>query len=949
MPVLALVLALALALGCYESSKIARLEVSPDGRWAAALNDHGELGVLCLSGQADMLLFSSHAEGGMAWSPDSRRLAFVERAPGQEPALWVLNVETGQRAPRPAMVGPSWKGDPQWLSNETLAFLSDRDADAVGVWLTGVRADGSPDRPFLLLSPPSDVSRLWACPQGPTMAYQAMDGQESALWLWRPGVERPRRIGGPVPEGFGDGRSVSFAADGQAMASLRRAGQGWNVDWREMKDHGTTATLALEAAPTDVLILGDGRVAVSMGTRATIWRPRAGLFERTRKTVDWWRAPARLVDRLGSQGVVAIVDDALLVTADRADDLTSGRLRAWHDEDVIRLAWHQSRMERYGAARRLLDDLWAQAQEGSPTRGLTALARARLERMQGHWSRAERWLDQAEREVVPGARDALLAARLERLAVTFFDDRDRREAAKLASALAASAPSGQSALSTNLGAVVGGLSRSSDARAARAWQAAGADARQGRTARAAKRMARCFEQDAWTTANLRMLAAILEGGLEPMDLAAGQEPRISHDLAAQPDFQQVLLKAMRLSATPAPLAAEARDLLLEQWVVHGDAPLARKLAAQELARDPAQAIATDMDLLRQYLATEERASRVDRVVGDVLLDRDVAARLTSLLADPRDLLTLRLAQARRSILAGDLDGAGASLDAAWQALTTLPGAPSELLRLLAEPAERPPQSQRLDFLLARASFDEAFLGLIHDLYLVKLDQAKIAERRGDWKGALAGYRACLALVDRVPGDWDVAPNELAWRAGLIEQGAADAGRLTAFLDAIDRMGDPLINPTRDPARLGQALAGFQAMERQGAPAWLAPHVVFCQGLCHAQLRQAEAALGDLRRLEAMRPDDGLLQRALLEQSALRDDLGQNWLAARLDERLMALRVPVAARVSAALALVQSEQLAGSKASPAERLERLLPSRSVPPAWGRWLRFQVGAGAGLAKR
>jgi tetratricopeptide (TPR) repeat protein len=434
-----------------------------------------------------------------------------------------------------------------------------------------------------------------------------------------------------------------------------------------------------------------------------------------------------------------------------------------------------------------------------------------------------------------------------------------------------------------------------------------------------------------------------------MDLAAGQEPRIARDLAAQPDFQNVLLKAMRLPATPAPLASEARDLLLEQWVVHGDAKLARELAAQELARDSAQAAATDLDLLRQYLATEERPSRVDRVVADVLLDRDVVARLTPLLDDPRDLLTLRLAQARQAILGGDMGQAQASLGQAWQILATLPAAPAELLRLLADSAGRPAQSQRLDFLLTRASFDEALLGLIQDLYLVQLDRAKIAERRGDWRDALAGYRACLALVDRVPGDWDVAPNELAWRAGLIEQGAADAGRLKAFLDLIDRMGDPLIDPTRDPARLGQALAGFQAMEREGAPAWLAPHVVFCQGLCRAQLRQAEAALGDLRRLEAMRPDDALLQRALLEQAALRDDLGQNWLAARLDERLMALRVPLAARAAAALALVQSEQLAGSKASPAERLEEALPRRSVPLAWRRWLRFQIGAAPSIAKR
>jgi Tol biopolymer transport system component len=102
----------------------------------------------------------------VGWSPDGKRLTFVERMPGEAQALWVLNVETGQRAPKPLMVGPSWKAEPVWLSEETIAFLSDREAEDVNLWLVGVRADGSPNRPFLLLDPPSDISRCGRRPTG---------------------------------------------------------------------------------------------------------------------------------------------------------------------------------------------------------------------------------------------------------------------------------------------------------------------------------------------------------------------------------------------------------------------------------------------------------------------------------------------------------------------------------------------------------------------------------------------------------------------------------------------------------------------------------------------------------------------------------------------------------------------------------------------------------------
>jgi hypothetical protein len=930
----------ALALGCDDRTTILSLEVSPDEHWAAVLTDRGEMGVLDLQGSGPLTIYSHHARRGLSWSPDGKRLAFVERCPLEPSAIWVLNLATGQRAPRPLMVGPSWKADPVWLSDQTVAFLSDRDADDSNLWLVGVRADGTPDRPFRLLDHPTDISRLWATPKGPALVYQAMDGGESALWGWWPGSQKPvRLIGGVVDEGFTTRQTVAFAPDGGALICLTQSDEGAAVEWYDLRRRERVDRLALKTPATDVLMLDDGRVAVSQGVRVLLWRPGASWYQSRVADARWWDAPLRALGRLGRQGMVVVADGAVVLTTDDAQALGRARLRVRFDEDVLYLAWGQAQRESYGRARRLLDALWEQASEGSRTRWLTALARAQLERTQGHWGRADRWLDKAAEEAAPGSGERE-TARLEGLALAFFDDRDRARTRWLLERMERPPNRRTAESSTELTGFIEDLLKASDVKPARAWQRIGGDVRQARYERAARELKQAFAQDAWTTPNLHGLGLLLDGALEPLEQAARRAPRALGPMMDQLAFQETLLSTMRAPSPLAPPAGDLRNLLLEQWVVRGDASLARQLVQGDLQTDPQRAPLPYVDLLRQYLTAEERPARVDRVVTDALLAPEVVERLTQLLRRPQDRLTVRLAQTRRALLDGDLSQAQNHLAEAWGESAALPSDALNITRIAAGQIDESGVSADNNAETGgAAAFRQA-----HDLFLMELYQAKISERRRRWSDALRAYQACLDLLNRAPADWDVAPFELVWSIGLIEEGSHDPEELDRFLRLRDQLGDPLLEPTREVNRLRIALANFQTLERAGMDSWLAPHVAFCQGLCWSLLRRTEPALVHLRRVETLRPSDALLQRALLEQAALRDGLEQSALAARLYERIARMDLPLAVRATALVAMIQSEKQAGGQVEPTRRLMELLPARRVSPAWRQWLWLQVGGDA-----
>ncbi len=112
-----------------KDAKVMRREgmVSPDGNLLAHTNRDQELWIYDIkSGQDKRIAQSMNGDfGDLAWSPDSKWLAFSESAPNQFQQLKILNVDTGKIEPITSdhfdSSSPVWSADGKWLY-----FLSDR-------------------------------------------------------------------------------------------------------------------------------------------------------------------------------------------------------------------------------------------------------------------------------------------------------------------------------------------------------------------------------------------------------------------------------------------------------------------------------------------------------------------------------------------------------------------------------------------------------------------------------------------------------------------------------------------------------------------------------------------------------------------------------------------------------------------------------------------------------
>jgi hypothetical protein len=228
---------------------------------------------------------------------------------------------------------------------------------------------------------------------------------------------------------------------------------------------------------------------------------------------------------------------------------------------------------------------------------------------------------------------------------------------------------------------------------------------------------------------------MLDGSLEPLEQALDQSPRSLPLLMRQTEFQSALLAAMREKLPlETPTTAEIRELLLEEWVVRGDATRGRELVMQDLTTDPAAAVRVYVEQLRQYLVPDERPAESDRVVAEVLLAPDVAGRLLALLPSPQDRLTVHLARIRRALLANDLKQAQGALGEAWQASSELPPDAMNLRRL-----QRGTTNGEGDDAAVEAAFRQ-LRDLIHNGIISGQDQrtAGTLERRAAGLSRLSG-------------------------------------------------------------------------------------------------------------------------------------------------------------------------------------------------------------------
>src|SRR5262249_42248377 len=111
---------------------------SPDGRWIAHTNKDQELWLLDLASGNDKRVARSEEWDDirdLAWSPDSRWLAYVAPAANLLTQVWLYDRQTGTQTAvtgeRWDSYGPAWSPDGKWLW-----FLSDRHFDSVvrSIW-----------------------------------------------------------------------------------------------------------------------------------------------------------------------------------------------------------------------------------------------------------------------------------------------------------------------------------------------------------------------------------------------------------------------------------------------------------------------------------------------------------------------------------------------------------------------------------------------------------------------------------------------------------------------------------------------------------------------------------------------------------------------------------------------------------------------------------------------
>lgn len=99
---------------------------SPDGEWIAFTDNNADLTVV-ETATGTQRVISTNQEGAfnIAWSPDSSRLVFAQRALNSYAQLWLYDIasdsEVALTSDRVNSVSPSWSADGDWLY-----FLSDR-------------------------------------------------------------------------------------------------------------------------------------------------------------------------------------------------------------------------------------------------------------------------------------------------------------------------------------------------------------------------------------------------------------------------------------------------------------------------------------------------------------------------------------------------------------------------------------------------------------------------------------------------------------------------------------------------------------------------------------------------------------------------------------------------------------------------------------------------------
>lgn len=884
-----------------EPDTIEHLALSPDGRRAASVSVSGVLNLLDLRAAASPIVqFSNQVKGPVGWSPDSRRLAMIEQYPKRPAALWIID-PAEQRPKAPMLTDVSWKSDPGWLSDGRVVFCGDNGEDQVGVWAY----DPVAHRLEKLVDAGTDVTRLWTAPSGKSLIYQTAGADGANLWLWRPGG-KPFQLTSNQRRFNPAAQSVAFPGNERGAAFVARGEREARAFWFDARKMKVRDQLMLPSLPSGLAALSEGRVAVTLGSDLQVWRPGHPILHSKLYTSRFEGLALGLPRGGPDGGITLVLNKTLLLTAPNPARLDRSSIHVNNLDDMLATVKARAQAGNPDAARKSLDRLWADTAD-MDKRYWIAVTRAGIERARQRWDETRLWLTRAIDSVPTGSPEAI-AAELERLAIGAFD---QHSPAQLDAGLQ------KLRHHAAVSELAQWLSTGSGNTRLKIWLAVAGDYRAGRDGATAAGLDIISRDDGWTSHSLAGLQLLLDGEFEPLLTAEHerQTDRMSR-LLGEPNTQLALMRALVSNNSGGPSHEELSQIILAQMARRDDINGARRFVQNDLSRPmPLNGYPT---LFSQFLGMDEVEAQTYRVVKDVLLSNDIADRLYGKLAEPRERLLMRMSQVKAALIDGRPDPAQGFLRDCQSIIRQIP----------------------ID------ENGDNLQDLARQLFLLDLFEAKLNEQRGRWDAALVSYGRALELIGRIPNEWDALSYEITAAMGLIQAGRKDPDLLGSYVRVLRGLGDPLINPQCQPAAIMAALDNIDQIERTAAgDVWIRPWLAYGRGLCYSQLDWPAQSLFYLSVARRLEPPPALMQRILLEESAVRDGLGQHAMSARLLERILKLKVPEPVRAGAMLAQIQAESASGARIVPLDRAGQLIRANNLEPRWRRWLWTQLGGETG----
>lgn len=201
---------------------------SPDGNLMAYDRAEGPDVHLWVVGPDGLPLRATRGPGVRShptWSPDAGRIAFAASLPGEDPDLWILDVETGDltRVTR----SPERETEPSWSPDgERLAFVAPGAGGRADLWTVGV--DGLGLRRLTDSAGEDEGHPAWSGDRA--LLYDVAGG--GSRWVARLDLESGTRTALTDPARHGDVGEPAPTPDGTGLVVVRPDASGGSDLWR---------------------------------------------------------------------------------------------------------------------------------------------------------------------------------------------------------------------------------------------------------------------------------------------------------------------------------------------------------------------------------------------------------------------------------------------------------------------------------------------------------------------------------------------------------------------------------------------------------------------------------------------------------------------------------------------------------------------------------------------